>query len=284
MRKWFQRHRAYWHAKAADSGRGTFEKAAILTTIIGAAPIWAALWYFDPYLRLLSMDAPTTIGGSILFGVILTLTSLSASWIIVFFWRICGSGSRLHAKSRSEIAQLSDQVIALQTRLTPKFTVEFDEGPNCFADIPAEGAPRRSLGAFAYCRAWWILLLVRNGTRTTIQGCVAHLISIHFRETIDLEYREVPYQQSGPLLMKDHGPMEILPSVPQGINVFAVDEIDNRIRILWRDQLQTNDAIFEKHGFYKLTVLVSSSNAGHLERALELEWRGVFERPRVRAL
>jgi hypothetical protein len=171
----------------------------------------------------------------------------------------------------------------LEERLKPRFSLSFDD--SCFHLVPKEGSQRRKRkDAYEYCPAWGILIRATNESDEMIHGCVANLAAIYFKEKDDNEFARLPYHTNASLSIGGFEPVNMPAKLNAHINIFAIDEIDERIRIIWPIELQVYEHLFDPIGIYKFTIQFSTTDAGHKTFDLELDWRGKFEKPRVRAV
>lgn len=261
--------RAYWRMSFSYALRKTWERADVITSGIWAL---AFLLFFE--------GIPWALGYEVVFAnhVAEAIVFFVSALGIVFLWRlVCVAPYALYHKVDAQCDTMREQ-------LSLKIRLEFEDTTDCFAYVPQEMAIRRKTGRREPCPAWWILLRATNQSQKTVHGCLSYLTAVHFKPDQSSEYAALPYQQGGPLMMNGYNPTDLRSGVPQGINVFAVDQIDQRIRVLWETPLQNNDKLFDRPGIYKLTVQITSEDGGNGEKQLELDWRGIFDKPRVRAI
>jgi hypothetical protein len=229
---------AFWLACVREAARGTLQKANVIAWFLGWLLLWLWFWWRGLDTRV-AEDIPSLLTQG--------AAALCVAWIVIFVFRLLGAPARLHAKAQEQVAEL-------EQKLSPRFTLSFDnEG---FHHVPHEHEPRKKQnGQRTACAAWWVLVRVRNESASWLHGCVAHLAAVSFKDKEDERYEAVPHPHSMKLaFMAPDGfdPVEFAPGLSRFVCVFAIDEIDERIRIIWPNDLQAFDSLFCKSRFLQI--------------------------------
>jgi hypothetical protein len=258
-----------------EAWRGCWTRANEAAGLLGGGILWIVLLLLKPQFEQHHwIEAPTTIWGVAGFTVALAAGSVALAFCVIYLGRLITAPSRLYWAVKEKNERLEDQ-------LKPRFKLSFDD--ECLDYVPNESAPRKTRQWQSInCPAWYVLLRLTSDSDAPIHGCTAHFVRLDFKEKFNEPYQRLSYSRSEPLSLGGFDPFELRPRLIEHINVCAIDQIDQRIRMQWKQQLQVYEHLFDKPGFYKLTIRVATDNAGCDQKDLEIDWRGVFERPRVR--
>lgn len=263
-----RRHLHFFRRCVAQAFRGSIDRANAWASIGGAALVWLCA-----RLMGISTGLPDNLQGLVGFG----LMCLGAAWVVIFILRLIWAPAQIFQET-------DDRRQELETRLTPRFSLSFEDSEECLVLVPSETGPRRNQNnEIVACRAWWALVRITNDSAEPLRGVQAHLVSVYFKKNRDGTYERQPYRDSMVLMTDGFGPVDLAPFLSRYVNVFAVDEIDRRVRIQWHKELQAHEHLFAKWGFYLIEIQVSTDNGGHKQFKLEYEWLGTFEKPRLRA-
>jgi hypothetical protein len=246
---------------AREAASGTFERANAIATIVGGVILSALAWW----LGGTKMEAPTSVAGTIGFGVVLSILSLLVSWFFVFLWRLYGAPSRLYWSERQKIKDLEKEKLALETRLVPKIRVFLDSKDKGVREYPAVSGSS----------AKWVQFCVSCATETPLIACEAFLTSVTKidGDEIGSELVEEPIHCNWSQLSESDRKITIPPRIIQYVNLFTVN--NSPLYVVPQTtpkKLRLPEAI-QVPGRYQIGVVVTAENTTSAPATFVFEWR-----------
>lgn len=240
-----------------EATRRTLNVGAI-ATIVGGAILGVLAWW----LGGTKMEAPTSVAGSIGFGVLVA----AATGVVVFIWQLCGAPSRLYWSVRQENNDLKKEISELKERLVPKIRVFLDSKDKGVREYPTT----------AGSSAKWVQFCVSCATDTALTACEAFITSVTKidGDEIGSELVEESIHCNWSQLPESDIKITIPPRVVRYVNLFTLyDGIPLSVVPQTTPlKLRLPEAI-KIPGRYQVEVVVTAENTMSAPAMFVFEWR-----------
>lgn len=170
----------------------------------------------------------------------------------------------------------------LKSKLIPKLKISFEQRHPWITKLPESTIPDLATGELRRVPSWWFGIQVHNLSSNNI----AHACRVFLQ---DVEYSEngqycFPTQFGNSQVLRwsqettePYSPRDISSLERRFADVLSVDPVYNAVLIKWQTEWQANKELFQRHGYYRLTICATSQDAGTVVKKLIVNWNGYWD-------
>lgn len=194
----------------------------------------------------------------------------------------------LDRKCTAKLAELNSKIKLLEEGMLSKLELSFDFKEPWFIKLPTSNIPNPATGELINAPSWWVRIKIQNTSQfNVVDGCKAFLKEVEFSIDGQSDYEPTEYGDSLELRWaadeaSPFGNHQISYAENRFIDIFSTDPVYNAILVKWNIDLIAHTRLFERQGFYRLTVVARSQNSGIATIKLVVQWTGVWDQVTVR--
>lgn len=233
-----------------------------------------------------NMSGPVQFWLSIIIAVILfiagTVSIVSNSTVGLLTTGFIAIGA-LHLTCYLLWAQERNKVVSLQIAVTPNLSISFESQEPWLIKLPTSNIPDPKTGEILQRPSWWVRVRIQNLSELKIaHRCRVFLQNVEFSPDDNSSFQTTGFSDSLQLRWAAAGnqpfePYDISYAERRFIDVFSTDPVYNAILIKWNTDLIANQGLFSHKGIYRLTIIVSSEDAGSSNGILVVSWNGRWD-------
>jgi hypothetical protein len=168
-----------------------------------------------------------------------------------------------------------------------KLKLSFEDSKDCFRFTPMYNLTLKKfvppgeteLYESQSYNAWFVRIRIENESPISAKKLEARIVSVAVKRGD--RYEDTNYSDN----MRLDGLTEpIHKGIRDYCNVFSLNDMQKEIILEGQPRLLAHADIFKAPGYYKLEIQVSCENGKPKRISLGLDWRGVYEKPRVELL